>query len=196
MLEACCKRRARPQPVGIEVGKGDGETRDSNAGSDGHLDDLPPGLLPLSHLLAKVGVHQQVVQVQVALIGLLDIVQEACPNDAATLQHASHQAMLDALGTTVSRSLLGAKTMASSSPILPVEMPGQAQQSGLLAGAFATMVCEDQVPWIQLEKADDWRQEHYELSPHALKTAACLVHSEDLEVKPEPSGSPIEHFFI
>ena len=94
--------QVKAPPVGIKVSKGDGETRYSNASGYGHLDDLPPCLLPLSHLLTKVGVHQQVVQVQIALISLLDVIQEACPNNAATLRPAQRAAMSVNLGTTKS----------------------------------------------------------------------------------------------
>ena len=55
-------------------------------GVDALLDDAAPRVLVVRDLLRKVLVHEQVAERRVALVGLLDLVQEVGADDAAALQ--------------------------------------------------------------------------------------------------------------
>lgn len=78
-------REALP-PVGVKVGDGSGHAGRGNAVSNGQSHYLAPALLALHQLGSEEGVHQQVLQVDVTLVGGLDVIQEACADDAAALQ--------------------------------------------------------------------------------------------------------------
>lgn len=41
---------------------------------DGNLDNIPPGILPLSQLVSEPVIQDQVLQVRVALVSVLDII--------------------------------------------------------------------------------------------------------------------------
>jgi len=58
---------------------------------DGDLDDIPPGILPLCQLVGKPVIQHQVLQVWVTLVCVLDVIQEASTDDAATLQVTSNK---------------------------------------------------------------------------------------------------------
>lgn len=76
--------------VGVKVGEGGSHARDGNTVSHGQADDLAPGLLALDQLGREEGVHQQVLQVAVALVGGFDVVQEPGADDAAALNAHQH----------------------------------------------------------------------------------------------------------
>ncbi len=53
-----------------------------------HLgDNAAPGLLAEDELLGKLGVNEEVGEVRVALVGLVDVVQEHRADNAPALQH-------------------------------------------------------------------------------------------------------------
>lgn len=58
---------------------------ESRTGVDGLLDDAAPRVLVVRQLLGEVLVHEQVLQRRVALVRLLNLVQEAGADDAAAL---------------------------------------------------------------------------------------------------------------
>jgi len=77
-------------PIGVEVAQGGRHAGGGHPVLHGQHDDFAPGLLALHQLLGEEGVHQQVLQPRVVLVGRLDVVQEACADDAAALQtHAA-----------------------------------------------------------------------------------------------------------
>jgi len=73
-------------PVCVKVAEAASHTRHRHPVVDSQRHHAPPAGIPLSQLLAKGRVHQQVGQGCVTLVGLLDAVQETSTDDAATLR--------------------------------------------------------------------------------------------------------------
>ena len=78
-------RQALPA-VGVEVAEGGGHAGGGHAVLHGQHDDLAPRLLTLHQLACEEGVHQQVLEAGVLLVGRLDVVQETGADDAPALR--------------------------------------------------------------------------------------------------------------
>ena len=72
--------------VGVEVCKGGCHSWNCNSILNGQADHLPPALLSLDKHISKEGVYYQILEINVALVGGLDVVQESSSDDAPTLQ--------------------------------------------------------------------------------------------------------------
>ena len=87
-------RRQTRVAIAVEEGQRGAEGRHRNALLDRQGDDVAPTLLAALDLAPEVIVEQQIRELRILVVGLLDLAQEARPNDAPAAPHQGDAAVV------------------------------------------------------------------------------------------------------